>query len=315
MGDARRRPARSSTSSSSRRRTAPRRSRSPTSTTRTSCSPARRCPSPCRSPRARHGARRRDDPRRSTRSTRSWQQRLASEWAALLQLQQAGRLPARLLAMASCAQERRREGRAAPQAGARSRARTRRCSTAWVYAASATDTYDIARQGPGRRHRSARSPRSARSTQLDQLTTDVFKKIGAIKPTTLGGHLLMMARVPGRAARLGLQGVRARVGRATTRSCSSCSAGASPASSRSPEVAESVVEQRRADGAADRPDRRRRRRWRPSELEFETEKSVNYMCSIPNMQADGDVVPVGGAAGVNYFETLLVEPARQAVRR
>ena len=47
----RRRPARTSTSSSSRRSTAPRRSRSPTSTRRTSCSPASRCPSRCPSPR------------------------------------------------------------------------------------------------------------------------------------------------------------------------------------------------------------------------------------------------------------------------
>jgi hypothetical protein len=43
-------------------------------------------------------------------------------------------------------------------------------------------------------------------------------------------------------------------------------------------------------------------------LEFESEKSVNYMCSIPNVKRLSTSFASAAAAGVNYFETLLVEP-------
>jgi len=48
------------------------------------------------------------------------------------------------------------------------------------------------------------------------------------------------------------------------------------------------------------------------ELEFEDEQTVNYMCSIPNVQRMSTSFQSAGAAGLNYFDTLLVEPLAQS---
>jgi hypothetical protein len=48
-------------------------------------------------------------------------------------------------------------------------------------------------------------------------------------------------------------------------------------------------------------------------MEFESEKSVNYMCNIPNVKRMTLSLASAAAAGINYFETLLVAPlAEQA---
>jgi hypothetical protein len=41
------------------------------------------------------------------------------------------------------------------------------------------------------------------------------------------------------------------------------------------------------------------------ELEFENEQSVQYMCSIPNVHRMATSFSSAGAAGLNYFDTLL----------
>jgi hypothetical protein len=43
-------------------------------------------------------------------------------------------------------------------------------------------------------------------------------------------------------------------------------------------------------------------------LEYESEKTINYMCSLPNVKRLSTSFQSAAAAGVNYFDTLLIEP-------
>jgi hypothetical protein len=47
-------------------------------------------------------------------------------------------------------------------------------------------------------------------------------------------------------------------------------------------------------------------------LEFESEKSINYICSIPNVRRMATSYQSAAAAGVNYFDTLLVQQLADA---
>ena len=75
-----------------------------------------------------------------------------------------------------------------------------------------------------------------------------------------------------------------------------------------------MVASDRADRALRRPhDRRVDARDRRSSSS-RTRHSVQYMCSIPNVRRMSTSFQSAGAAGVNYFDTLLVEPSRRARR-
>jgi len=234
-----------------------------------------------------------------------WQKKLAEEWGALLQLQQAGRLPSRLLAMAVHAQKTAERAEQLHKQGLIAGAYAKML-VAWVYAASATDTYDIVAKIQAGDTDAAIAAISSLD-QLDALTSDVFKKIGAIKPSTLGGHLLMMASFQAALRSWGFK-VFAKDQVNQTKELIGMLAQRSAAELGGPEVAEAVVERlaptvlligQTVASAA----------MAAEELDFMTEKSVNYMCSIPNIKRLSTSFQSAGAAGVNYFETLLVEPA------
>lgn len=120
-----------------------------------------------------------------------WQQRLAGEWAALLQLQTAGRLPARLEAL-------RQRAEAAAAAAEKLRARGQlarayvRMRSAWVYAAAATRTHAIlARVRAGDVEGALGALGSV--DEAEQRTTDVLAQLGASPPATIGDHLRVLA--------------------------------------------------------------------------------------------------------------------------
>ncbi|MDX2091754.1 MAG: hypothetical protein SFX73_28090 [Kofleriaceae bacterium] len=239
---------------------------------------------------------------------KGWQARLATEWAALLQLQQSGRLPATLAMIGKLAQSEAEKAERLHKQGLVAGAYSRMLA-AWIYAASATDIYDIVAKVQSGDAAGALKQLEALD-QLDQLTEGAFKRIGAIKPATLGGHLLMIA-----ASQAALRGwgfkVFAREAIAQTKQQIETIAKRSAAELQSPEVADLLVGhvaptilligQTVAWSALAQ-----------EELDFMTEKSVNYMCSIPNIKRMSTSFQSAGAAGVNYFETLLVEPAAKA---
>jgi len=143
--------------------------------------------------------------------------------------------------------------------------------------------------------------------QLDQLTHDAFARIGDIKPATLGGHLLVIASSQAALRGWGFK-VFARESLATTTQLIEAVSRRSPAELASPEVADLLAAQvaptvlligQTVAWSA----------LAQEELDFLSEKSVNYMCSIPNIRRMATSFQSAGAAGVNYFETLLVEPA------
>jgi hypothetical protein len=72
----------------------------------------------------------------------AWQRRLAGEWAALLELEQAGRLPAAIQAMVRLAKERSAAAETLHEAGTLAAA-VHRIASAWVHAAGANRTYAV----------------------------------------------------------------------------------------------------------------------------------------------------------------------------
>jgi hypothetical protein len=232
-----------------------------------------------------------------------WQKRLGEEWTALLQLQQAGRLPATLLVMAQYAQETAEKAQKLHKSGQIAAAYAKMLA-AWVYAASATDTYDIlAKVQAGDTIGAVAALESL--DQLDQMTVEVFNKVGAIKPTTLGQHLLMITTFQ---AALRGWGFKVFAADAVVRTKAYLgSLGSSKAELGSPEVAEKVV-QAVAPTVLAIGRTVAETSMAAQELEFETEKSVNYMCSIPNVKRMSTSFQSAGVAGINYFDTLLVEP-------
>ncbi len=234
-----------------------------------------------------------------------WQKRLADEWKVLLELQQSGRLPRRLLALGLVAQEQAEKAEKLYKQGLIAGAYAKML-TAWVYAASATDIYGIVTKVQNGDSVAAVAHLSSLD-QLDQQTVDVFKKIGAIKPSTLGGHLLMIAAYQAALRSWGFK-VFAKDSLGNTKELLAALGTRTREELASPEVAEAIVERvmptvlliGQTVASA---------QMASEELEFLTEKSVNYMCSIPNIKRLATSFQSAGAAGVNYFETLLVEPA------
>jgi hypothetical protein len=239
---------------------------------------------------------------------KAWQQRLAGEWSQLLQLQQAGRLPTRLALMASHAQKTGEEAERLHAQGKVAAAYARVLS-AWVSAASATDTYDILTKVAAGDTVGAMGALGALDA-LDAATTEVFKKIGAMKPNTMGGHLQMMGAFQSALRGWGFKMFAADSVTRTRRFMLGLD-GRSREELASPELANEVVENvaptvlligrtvAETIHAAQR-------------IEFESEKTINYMCSLPNVRRLATSYASASAAGINYFETLIVQDAARA---
>jgi len=235
---------------------------------------------------------------------KEWQQRLSEQWSALLQLSQAGRLPATLTIMARYAQQTADQAEKLHKAG-KLPAAYHKMLSAWVYAASANDTYDIlAKVQSG----DALGAVAALSTldQLDSMTVEVFEKVGAIKPATLGQHLLMITTFQAALRGWGFKFFAADAIKTTKARLMSLGQ-ASKAELGGPEVADKIVLEvaptvlligRTVAETMMAKD----------ELEFEREPSVNYICSIPNVKRMATSFNSAGVAGINYFDTLLIEP-------
>ncbi|HLL23104.1 MAG TPA: S16 family serine protease, partial [Kofleriaceae bacterium] len=235
---------------------------------------------------------------------KEWQQRLATEWSALLELDQAGRLPTMLVTMGKLAQERAAEAEKYHKQGLVAVAYIKMLS-AWVYAASATDTYDVLTRVQAGDINGAVSTLGALDA-LDETTLEVFEKIGTVKPSTLGGHLLMLGAFQAALRGWGFK-VFASSSVAQTRQFLRMLASTDRAMLASPGVADKIVQQvaptvlHIGKTVADTI-------VASQKLELESEKSVDYICSVSNVKRLSTSFASAGVAGVNYFETLLVEP-------
>jgi hypothetical protein len=237
---------------------------------------------------------------------KEWQQRVGNEWAALLQLAQAGRLPDLLKTMAIAAQTYAESAEKLHQQGF-VYAAYQKMLQAWIYAASATDTYDILQKIQTGNAQSAFDSLTSLD-QLEEVSSETFKKIGAIKPTTLGQHLLMIGAFQAALRGWSFKMYAAETIENTKRLLGMIAQGnTGDVDLTSPEIANEIVDQvaptvlligRTVGETA----------LAAQKLEFEVEKSVNYICSIPNVKRMSTSFQSAAAAGVTYFETLLVEP-------
>jgi uncharacterized protein len=239
---------------------------------------------------------------------KEWQTLLGKEWDKLLELAQAGKLPAMLKVMGTYAQKHAEEAEKLHGQGNIAAAYAK-ILAAWVYAASATDTYDVLQKVQAGDTVGAIA-RIGELDQLDQATTDVIKKIGANKPTTLGGHLLMIGAYQAALRGWGFKSFAADSIK-TTKKYLQGLASSSTADRTSSTVADELVEKvaptvlligrTYAETAV-----------ASQRLEFESEKTVNYMCSIPNVKRMSTSFASASAAGINYFDMLLIQPLAES---
>ncbi|HUJ61890.1 MAG TPA: hypothetical protein VLX92_25470 [Kofleriaceae bacterium] len=121
----------------------------------------------------------------------AWRGRIAAEWATIVQLEAAGRLPALLATLRAYSVQYAGEAEKLHKQGAAAAAYSR-ILVAWAYAASTTATYDVLSKLMAGDAAGAKSA-LAGDDQLERNTAAVFDKIGAFVPTTVSGHLAMLS--------------------------------------------------------------------------------------------------------------------------
>ncbi|HTR49057.1 MAG TPA: hypothetical protein VMJ10_00040 [Kofleriaceae bacterium] len=237
-----------------------------------------------------------------------WQKQVAADWATIVQLDNAGRMPKVLGLLRDYTKQNVDAAERLHKRGAIAGAYSRMLAAA-AYALGTTKTAeilskvqagDVAGAKAVLEHVAAEPPTSA----------DTFRAIGKLKPTTLGGHLAMMS-----AFKAALEGwvfgeFAARAVTAANAYLDSLKA-KTAAELGAPSTADELVgiiaptvmyEARRTAETT----------LAMHELEFEAAESVNYMCSIPNVRRMATSFQSASSAGLNYFDTLLVEPVAKA---
>ncbi|MCX5744390.1 MAG: hypothetical protein NT062_18020 [Proteobacteria bacterium] len=217
-----------------------------------------------------------------------WKGKWTEELKTLQQVAQSGKMPSTLLTIARASISREQEAEKLQQQGMTAIAYDKMLS-AWVYAASATETYDILTKVQAGDIKGA-AAQVGRLEALQGDTIAMLKKVGEMKPTTLGGHLLMLSAFQ---AALRGWGFKATAGSAVARTKRIVALLAPTVLT----VGRTVVETKRAE----------------DELNYMTEKSISYMCSLPNVKRMSTSFASASAAGITYFDNLLLLPlAKQA---
>ena len=119
-----------------------------------------------------------------------WQRKLAEEWAPLLQLEQAGRMPAAVLLLLHVAHDRSEHAEALHRAGKLVGAYGEMLA-GWLYAAAANQTYAVMSKLATGDPAAALAALTALDTGDDALRA-VFGRIAARQPSTIAGHLAMI---------------------------------------------------------------------------------------------------------------------------
>ncbi len=235
-----------------------------------------------------------------------WQARLASEWATILTLDSVGRLPALFTTLRDYTKHYKEEAEQLRKKGFIGAAYSRMLY-AWVFATTTNASYEVLAKVRAGNISGAVSTLTTLD-QLDQNTTAVFEKIGALKPNTLGGHLQMMAGFKA-ALRSWVYREFATSSVQSTTAYLETLTQLGAAQLASPELADQVVNAvvptvlyvgRTAAETA----------LAIQQLDFEHEDSVKYMCSIPNVQRMSTSFQSAAVAGLNYFDDV----ARRATR-
>ncbi|MGE0550350.1 MAG: S16 family serine protease [Kofleriaceae bacterium] len=235
---------------------------------------------------------------------RGWQQRLAGEWSGLLQLQQAGRLPDALVVLARQAEAHAARAERFHKQGMLPAAYTKMLA-AWMSAATATDTYDVLARVQAGDIRGAIAAIGALD-ELEQRTVDLFDRIGAAPPTTISGHLTMIAAFQAALRAWGFKVVANEIVERTKALLARLS-GLQASERRSRAIADQVVGSvaptivligRTVAETA----------LAGELLELGGQTSSGYRCSAQIVKQLSTSFQSASVAGIHYFDTLLVEP-------
>ena len=175
---------------------------------------------------------------------------------------------------------------------------------AWVYAASAVSAEQITELVQNGDFVGAQA-KLHDFVGLAGQTEDALRQVGKIKPDTLGGHLRMMSAFQRAISGWGFHVFAGELGKQTADFFEQIK-DASPDALRSPDnadeivghVAPTVLAIARAVAAT---------QTGIEGLDVETEQSINYMCSLPNVRRLAKSFASASTANLQYFEALFVK--------
>jgi len=239
----------------------------------------------------------------------AWQKLLAEEWSHLLELDQAGRLPAGLVSLAMTAQA---EGTAAEKLKNQGLAASayHRVVRAWVYAAGATATADILELAQAGDVLGAK----AKLHELEGLavTTDAsLHKIGDLKPDTMGAHLQMLSAFQIAIGGWGFHVFSGEFLAVNTRTMleeleqlprtalADRAVGDKIVAATAPTV---LAIARAVAGSA----------MALESVEIESQKSINYLCSLPNVKRLSTSFQSAAGSNLAYFDSLIIAELAKA---
>jgi hypothetical protein len=241
---------------------------------------------------------------------KQWQERLATEWGAILQLESAGRLPQILTYLRDSSKKYAAAAESLHKQGLYAAA-YQRMVDAWSHASAANQIYDVLTKATSGKLDDAAAV-LAKLDDLDEQTAAVFAKIGALQPSTMGGHLQMLA-----AFRAALRGwsFRAVAGGAlaSTKTYLASLAGTPVAQLGSEQSIEKIavmvaptilyVKKTIAETTL-----------ASEQLEIDAAADIAYTASLPNVRGVSTSLSSAGAANLEYLDTLLVHPLAQSAK-
>jgi len=230
-----------------------------------------------------------------------WQTQVSSAWERILELDSAGRLPPSLANLSKAARDEATEAEKLRKQGV-APAAYRHIVTAWIYAASATSTADILESTIAGDVTGAKA-KLHEVAALTGTTEQVLRKIGALKPATIGGHLQMLSAfdraITGLAASM-----QSDDSLAAARAYLDGLAGLVKTRLAEPEITEQTVA--KVAPAVLQATRSAAATLTAVEgIDIEGVRSLDYMTSLPDVKRLAVSFQSAAAANVTYFETLM----------
>jgi hypothetical protein len=238
-----------------------------------------------------------------------WQKQVAREWARILELDAAGRLPQSLAAIALAARQEATVAEKLHNQGLSAPAYNR-IAAAWVYAASATSTADIlddVRAGDI----ATAIQRMLEFQGLLTTTETTLKSIGALTPDSMAGHLQVLSAFQKALVGWGFHTFAAERTEAAKRYLLAL-ADVPVAKLQSDAIADDIVANvappilaigRGIAGSA----------IALEALEIEKDSSVSYRSTLANVKRLAESFRSAASANLAYFEALYVKPAAQSI--
>ena len=235
---------------------------------------------------------------------KQWQQRVAAQWTAIEQATAGARPPQYVELLQKYARELTDKGEALHRRGLIGAAYSR-ALLAWCVATTAGEVLDVVAKVRARDYEGARAA-LVTIDKLGEETSAVFERIGALKPTTLGGHLQMLAAFRA-AIDAWVDRSVAQPALASAEAALASLPNAPPAQLASPELIDQIANMvgpillyaTRSSAQS---------QFALEQLEFEHEDSVPYSASLAGVARMTSAFTSAGIAGLNGFDQLVIQP-------